>query len=208
MMSFSVQRVMRRERLQAVSEAPAVLDVLKGRKPYSRDLGRGERPDDLRRRTHDQASRRKDLIFCHQRIGAHEAVFTDPATVEQRRTHADQAVVTDDCAMDDRTVADRDTLADRYWPARVDMYDGAILDIAATTNIDQIVVATQHGAEPDRYVTTYIDVSDQLRILGNEAAGSIHEDRYEIIQCMNRHGHSLSDCGASTSRLRPDVFDH
>ena len=116
-----------------------------------------------------------------------EAVVADAGTVEDGGTHADQRVRTDRAAVDDGMVADRAALSDRDTHARIGVHHDPILDIAASPDDDRVIVATQHGSEPDADVLAEAHVSDDLRIRRCPEAVSSWQLRNTVTQAVDRH---------------------
>src|SRR5690606_22712490 len=89
-------------------------------------------------------------------------------TIEDGRVHADQAEVFDAACVHHGAVADGDVGADygrntagpgeRAFVRHMD--DAAVLDVGARTDTDEIDVAAQHAARPDRDVVLERHVAD------------------------------------------------
>src|SRR4249919_1603851 len=88
--------------------------------------------------------------------------------VEHDRAHADQHRVLDPAGMHDRLVADGDIVADHGRETAelgmrtivADVHHAAVLDVGARADADEVDVATDHGAGPDRDVVAEHHVPD------------------------------------------------
>jgi hypothetical protein len=76
------------------------------------------------------------------------------------------AVVVHGAAVKHDVMADGHVLADGQRRAHVGVHHGAILHIAVLADVDQLVVATQHGAEPDVGALFQFDLADQHVAVG------------------------------------------
>src|SRR5690606_9993560 len=115
-------------------------------------------------RTHHQAAVGDFLALGDQRVGADDAVLTDLRAVEHHGVDADQAVFADAAAMQHDLVADGHAFADRQRKAHVGVQHAAILDVGVLTNVDKLVVAAQHGVEPDAGAGLEADLADQTGV--------------------------------------------
>jgi len=104
------------------------------------------------------------LAFGHQSPRPDNAMRADPGAVEQRRSHADQTVVTHDGRMDDGTVTDRHAVAEHHRQPRIGVDHAIILHVRSFTDGDPVVVAAQHGAEPHARILEQPHPADQHRI--------------------------------------------
>lgn len=113
-------------------------------------------------RSYDQAARRKNLAFGHQRAGADDALFANHGAIQDSRAHSDQGFVMDRAAMQDRLVPNRNAGADGERETSVAMSHGAVLKIAFLAQSDRCVIRSDHGAEPDACARAKPHVPNQV----------------------------------------------
>src|SRR5579863_4402420 len=112
---------------------------------------------------------RHRLVFADERAGADDAIGADPGAVHDDRAHADQGVVADGATVQDRIVADGAVFTDRQRIPGIGVQRGIILDIAAHPDLDPLVVAAQHGIEPDAGAALEPYLADDDCIFGHVA---------------------------------------
>ncbi|MOA23239.1 hypothetical protein D3C78_1438470 [compost metagenome] len=95
----------------------------------------------------------------------------DLRAVEHHGIDADQAVVADAAAMQVDLVADGDALADGQRPAHVGVQHAAVLHVAVLADVDQLVVAAQHGAKPHTGAGLQTHLADHAGSGRNPAVG-------------------------------------
>ncbi|MOA26686.1 hypothetical protein D3C78_1474980 [compost metagenome] len=66
-------------------------------------------------------------------------------------------------------MADGHAGTDGQWVAHVGVHHGAVLDVAVLADQDQLVVAAQHGVEPDVGALLQLDLAHQHGIGGDPA---------------------------------------
>ena len=96
----------------------------------------GQRPNHACRRADDQAPALEPLAFRDQRARSDQTFWPERRAVQDSCTHANQAVVGDGAAVDDRLVADRDPRSDGQRGSRIGMADRAVLQIRLLTDED------------------------------------------------------------------------
>ena len=79
-------------------------------------------------------------------------------------------MIADDGRMHDDAVADGDAAPDRHGLSRIGVKDAMILHVRVLAHSDDLIVAAQHGAEPDARTFQYTDFADQNGIRRNKAA--------------------------------------
>lgn len=107
----------------------------------------------------------------HQRAGADERMLLDHCAVQHDRAHADERRILDGAGVDDRFVADGHIAADAGGEAAefgvravmADVDDGAVLDVSARADTDEVHVAADHRRRPDRHVVAQFDIADHDR---------------------------------------------
>src|SRR5262249_38878489 len=127
--------------LQAGFELRALDRIGLGRPRHRLDLRGIERADHARRRADDQREFRKLLALGDDRARADHTAAPDPRTVHHDRAHADQHIVFQRAAMDDRVVADGDVFADGEGKAGIDVKRRIVLDVGALADLDPVIVA-------------------------------------------------------------------
>src|SRR5690606_12260535 len=136
------------------------------------DLRIAEHPHLPRRVADPQLALAHGAPGRHQRAGADEGVLLHHRAVEHDRAHADEHRVLDPAGVDDRLVADRHVLADhggepaqlRVRPVVADVDHGAVLDIAARADADEVDVAADHRLRPHRHVVSQLHVADHAGV--------------------------------------------
>jgi len=107
---------------------------------------------------------RNDGMLGDDGAGGDNAAFTDAAIVKDSRAHADDTVVAHDTAVDGGIVADRDPIADGDGiEVALAMKHGAILDVGAGADANEVDVAAQDGVHPDRGALAEDDIANDLR---------------------------------------------
>src|SRR5690606_29151077 len=104
--------------------------------------------------------------------------------------HADQAVVADGAAMQQRAMADRTALADGEREAWVRVHDRVFLHIRVFANHDRFIVATDDGTEPDADIATDMDIADERHIRGKPVCVLVLEPGLCCIDCVDGHIYS------------------
>src|SRR5262245_58173964 len=66
--------------------------------------------------------------------------------------------------MQDGLVADRAIAPDRQWRPHVGVKHAAVRDVAAFADMDELIVAAQHRAEPDTDIAVKLHLADHNRI--------------------------------------------
>ena len=103
----------------------------------------GKRSDDLTGRSYNHGSRGDLRATEDEGLGTDEAVVPDDGTVENDRTHADEAVVTDRAGVDDGGVSHRHAAADGRAEVCRDMDDGIVLNVALLADYNRCDVGSQ-----------------------------------------------------------------
>src|SRR5215831_2262840 len=130
-----------------------------------------DRPQNARRRADDKRTVGEALTLGDQGAGADQTVAADPGAVEHDRAHADQAVIGDRAAVQNDVVADHAVVADDKRETRIGVQRRVVLDLRTFADLDPLVVAAQHRAEPDAGVDLEPHAPDHARALGNPMAG-------------------------------------
>ncbi len=116
---------------------------------------------------HEEAAGRDFGTFRDEGAGGDDGAGADFCAVENDRAHADEAARFDGAAVEDDAVADGDIVAeDERVRVAHDVKDGAVLDIAAGADADEVDVAADDDAGPDAGVggDGYVTDDDGLRI--------------------------------------------
>ena len=99
-------------------------------------------------------------MLCYERSCTDDALLADYGVAQDCRTHADQCAVADAAAVDSGRVPDADARAEYDGRACIDVKDRSILDVAALTDFDEIVIGTQHDVEPNAHVAAEHHLAD------------------------------------------------
>src|SRR5690606_25363524 len=158
-------------RYQLASVALRIMDVMGSAGLEHLLLLLGQLAHHLARAAHHQAAIRDDLAFGNQAVGANDAVLADLGAVEDHRVDADQAVIVHRAAVHHHVVTDGDALAQGQRKAHVGVHDATVLHVAVLSDMDQLVVATQHRTEPDTGPRLQADIADQVGAWCNPAIG-------------------------------------
>eukprot|EP00913_Durusdinium_trenchii_P008294 g7791.t1 len=179
--------VLRSECLEFAAKALPVLHVAASRVGKPRCSLVIKASDGLGGRSDNQGIVRELFAFGHQRIGTDKAVPADPCTVQDGGTHADERIVTDDAAVDDRVVTDRAIAADPCREARIRMDHDTFLDVGAGANRNRFVVATQHRTEPDADILAQFHLADDVCVRRHPVAVLPGQRRPEFSEGIDRH---------------------
>lgn len=109
-----------------------------------------------------------DFSRRHQRARADQRMFLDHRAIEHDRTHADQHRIFDGAGVNDGFVADGDVAADAGGEAAefgvravvTDVDHGAVLDVGARADADEIDVAAHDRGRPDGHIVAQVHVAD------------------------------------------------
>src|SRR5262249_23573873 len=142
-----------------------------------------------RGRAHDQRVVGKFLALGDERAGADQAVAADAGAVEHDRTHADQAVGRNGAAVQHDVVADDAVIADRQREAGIGVQRRIVLDLRALAELDPLVVAAQHRAEPDAGIALEAHAADHARALRDPVAAVGRQLRRHAVELEDRHQH-------------------
>jgi len=135
------------------------------------------------RGANDQRTIRNDLAFGIS-AWARSGSARDDSVVENDGAHADQCFVADPAAVQDGAVADR--AGEPMSTAHPCRYAHAqILDIGALPNIDQLIVAAQHGTKPDAAPCASRTLPMTSAVGATQLSGQCREN---TVQCIKRHG--------------------
>src|SRR4249919_2253623 len=137
-----------------------------------------------------------------ERTGPDETVLLDHRAIEQDRAHADQHRILDAAGVDDRLVADGHVLADHggeaaelgVRPVVADMHHGAVLDVGARADTDEVDVPADDGAGPDRDILAEDHVADHGG--GGVDIAALAENRHLVevgadVNGQDVHGHGV-----------------
>ena len=94
-------------------------------------------------------------------------MFSDLCTVQDDRSHTDQAAVPDRTAMDNRIVSHRHIIADHRRSASVRVDRRIILDIAAPADPDAVIIPAQDRVKQDAGIVSDRHVADDHRSFCN-----------------------------------------
>ena len=110
---------------------------------------------------HEKAAGRDFGAFWDEGAGGDDGAGADFCAVEDDRAHADEAARFDGAAVEDDAVADGDVVAEDER-VRIAHYveDGAVLNICARADADEVDVAADDDAGPDAGVGGDGDVTD------------------------------------------------
>jgi len=88
-----------------------------------------------------------------------EAVGADRRAIKHCAADANQRMIADSASMQHHPVANCYAVADTQWKSRVGMQDAAVLDVAAGTDLDKLVIAADDGVEPDAGLRLQADLA-------------------------------------------------
>jgi hypothetical protein len=154
----------------------------------ARDLGVGQRAQQLRRRADDQRAIGKLLALGDHRARADQAVAADHRPVVDDRLDADERAVADRAAVQHRLVTDRHVRADRPSAAPDRRAARAVLDVRVVADADGVVVGANHGAGPHAHVLAERHAADHHRLRRDVGRG--RDTRRVIAEPVDRHAAS------------------
>src|SRR5260221_5052238 len=94
--------------------------------------------------------------------------------------------------MQDDVVADRAVLADRERKAAVGMAGRIVLHIGAFADLDPLIVAAQHRAEPDAGLLQKPHLADDIGGLRNEVITACRKVWSLAVEFVDRHSKKVS----------------
>src|SRR6476661_10588751 len=94
--------------------------------------------------------------------------------------------------MQDHVVSDRAILSDGQWKAHVGMAGCVILHIGVFADLDPLVVAAQHRAEPNAGAIEQANPADHRGSVGDEVVSVCREFGRLPVQFVDRHRSSVS----------------
>ncbi len=109
-------------------------------------------PDDLAGDPHDDAVVRHDHAFGDQSPGGDQAMSADLGSAEQNCAHADQGVVSDPSAVDDRAMTDDDVFTDVVGDAVIAVNQRVFLEVGSFSDGDGGDVTPDHRPVPQAHV--------------------------------------------------------
>ena len=112
----------------------------------------------------DEGARRDDGALKHDSARRHERASPDDRAIEHRCVHADEAVILNRAAMNDRAVADAHARADRRRNPRVAMHDNIVLQVTACAERDLVGVAAQHRPVEHARIRAKRYATDERRV--------------------------------------------
>lgn len=111
----------------------------------------GQLADLSGRTTSPQRMRGNSGAFEHHGPRRHQGPLTHETATEDKGANADQGSIPHDRAMDDRAVTNRHPVSNHAGESpMLDVQDGSILNVGVGTDLNPLLVAAQHTAEPDR----------------------------------------------------------
>ena len=119
--------------------------------------------------THDQRTGRNDFALRNESTGSDDGPRTDDRTVEHDSADTYQAIVLDRGTMNDRSMPNRDTIADGARETRVAVQAAEILNVGLGTDADLDTITSNHGPEQHARLGTNRNVASQCCVLCNEA---------------------------------------
>src|SRR4249919_4389468 len=156
----------------------------------------------FRRVAQPQLALANHLAGRDERTGPDETVLLHHRAIEQDRAHADQHRILDAAGMDDRLVTDGHVLADHGGEAAelgvravvADMHHGAVLDVGARAHADEVDVAADDGAGPDRDILAEDHIADHGG--GRVDVAALAESRHLVevgadVNGQDVHGHGV-----------------
>src|SRR5678815_1635339 len=117
-------------------------------------------PHDPARNTHDHRARRHVHSLGNEGSGGDHAARSDARTVQYYATHADEALILNRTAVQDRAVPHPDLPSDAARQTRVGVHHAQILDVRLLADLDGLEVASKHGAIPVSYTHLTLPTSD------------------------------------------------
>src|SRR5262249_21161824 len=118
--------------------------------------------------------------------------------------HADETLVADRAAVQHDVVADHAVVADHKRKARIGVQGGIVLNLASLAELDPLVVAAQHGAEPDAGMALEPHPPDQHSRVGHPIAAARRKLWLLAVELIDRHARAPR-CGSATLPWRPRV---
>jgi hypothetical protein len=166
---------------------------------------------DLTGHPQDQRAGRDFRPFDQDRSGPDYRASSDSDTVQKDCSHADQALVLDDAAVEDDPVPHRDPAADDAGDAWIGVDHRDILDVRLVANLDPVGVAPEDGVVPDARVVPQMDMTEDDGTRGDEGRWVNHA----ISLCMCRQGiepggpiiTTRADCGFRGTSASPIITD-
>ena len=99
-------------------------------------------------RANNESVVRDLLALGNQRMSTDDGIPSDAGTVQYRSPHADKGTIANSAAVQCRLMPDGDSLANLKRKTGICMKHAIVLNIAALTNGDRLVIAAHNGAEP------------------------------------------------------------
>jgi RimJ/RimL family protein N-acetyltransferase len=131
------------------------------------------------------------LVLADQRRGGHHGSRLDPGPVQHQGARADQAAVLDHAALQVCPVPDHAVGPDHGRPVMRGVHDRAVLHRGPLTDLDQAVVAAEHGAWPHRRPGGELHRADHHRVRVHVRIGV--DDRDQVVEGVD--GHGITSCG-------------
>src|SRR5258708_2834557 len=130
-----------------------------------------EGPFDASRNPQDERPRWNLHPFRHKSPRADQALLANNASVQKNRPHANQTIIADTGAMNDRPMADGDPFSQNNGYASGRVHDGGILDIGSLTDRDALNIPPQNNRRPDRGFLADMHAADNFRRVMNKSGG-------------------------------------
>ena len=159
---------------------------------HRRRLLRRQRADHARGRADDQGIFGIFLAFGDDRSRADDAAAAYPRAVHDDRAHPDQRVVFKRATVQDDIVADGAVVADRQRKAAVGVAGAIVLHVGAFADLDPLIVAAQHRAEPHAGRIQKAHLADHDGGICDEIISVCGEFRSLSVEFVDRHSKKVS----------------
>jgi hypothetical protein len=134
----------------------------------------------------------KLLAFGNYRARADNAAAADPRPIHDNRAHPDQRAVLDRATVQDDVVTNRAVLPDRQRKTPIGVAGRIVLHVGVLTDLDPLVVAAEHRAEPYARLAVQAHLADDGGRLGNEIMAVSGELGPLPVKPVDRHKVSVS----------------
>lgn len=122
----------------------------------------------FRRNSRNKRSGTNDHLLRDNRARRDENLIGDRRAGENHRAHPDEYPAAERRPVHDRTVANRDIIANRTRRIGIDVNNRAILDIRSLADPHTIAVGADDDIEPNAAAGTNLDVADDHRTWRNK----------------------------------------
>src|SRR5262249_29671315 len=131
------------------------------------------------------------LTFRNQRVCSYETIRADLCAAQDRRAHTYQREIADGRGMHDDLVSDGDMGADNRWLAWISVDDGIVLHIRIFADLDPLIVAAEHGTEPDARMGSETYFADHTCVRSDPVLILTRKFWTRVTKHVNRHSLAL-----------------